>query len=249
MKNKSSHHGLLLLILLLSTSSIFAQADKGEIWGVLTDPYGAVVPHARILANRMNAANGEKPLTTSSNVNGEFYFSGLPFGTYMLEFRFMGFDAAFKKKVEITPDHFLQHGVRFSMESCGDVDPNEGASVTDSDKGEIVRQVLTLHIPKRAGGERPTLSIENIKPQWVGEYKTKITLMAQSEIQRRGQAKEFPFLKFSELKVKGDCVQVSISQLFALPKDQFLVDYAAMTYEFRKVESHWVGKTLFGTDF
>lgn len=249
MKNKFSCRALLLLTLLLSASSIFAQTDIGEIRGVLIDPYGATVPGARLIANRMDAVDGEKPPTTYSNVNGEFYFSGLPFGTYILEFRFTGFDAAFKKKVEITSGHSHQNRVVFSMEACGDVEPRTAPTVTDSDKAEIVRQILTLHTPQKTGGERPTVSLENIKPQWIGEYKAKVTLMTKSEIQIRGQAKEFPYMKFSELKVKGNCVQVSISQLFALPKDQFLVDYSAMTYEFRKIESHWVGKTLFGTDF
>ena len=128
------------------------------------------------------------------------------------------------------------------MESCGDIDPSEPNSVTDSDKGEIVRQTLTRYLPKNRDAPKPAVSTENIKLEWLGDYKVKVAFMRQAEINMRGEIKEFPYLKFTELKIKGGCVEATISELVALPKDRFLVDYASMTYEFRKIDGHWIKK-------
>jgi hypothetical protein len=182
-------------------------------------------------------------------LNGEFYFSDLPFGIYMLESRFPGFDAAFKKRVEISSDHPALSGVVFLMEGCGDIDPSEPNSITDSDKGEIVRQTLTRYLPKNRDAPKPAVSTENIKLEWLGDYKAKVAFMRQSEINRRGEIKEFPYLKFSELKIKRGCVEAKISELVALPRDQFPVDNSSMTYEFRKIDGHWVKELLIGSDY
>jgi hypothetical protein len=246
----SVKHFAFPLILVLA-EIICAQQPRtgtGEVRGVLTDPYGALVPQAKIVANRKNATTEEKGRTAISNVDGEFYFSDLPFGVYMLESRFPGFDA-FKKRVEISSDHPTLSGIVFLMEGCGDIDPSEPNSVTASDKGEIVRQTLTRYLPKNPDAPKQVVSTENIKLEWLGDYKAKVAFMRQSEINRRGEIKGFPYLQFSELKIKGSCVEATISELVALPKDRFLVDNASMTYEFRKIDGHWIKRLLAGSDY
>ena len=88
------------LLILVLAGIICAQQPRtgtGEIRGVLTDSYGALVPQAKIVANRKNAPAEEKSRTAISNLDGEFYFSDLPFGVYTLESGFPGFDATHSK--------------------------------------------------------------------------------------------------------------------------------------------------------
>ncbi|MEP7075185.1 MAG: carboxypeptidase-like regulatory domain-containing protein [Acidobacteriota bacterium] len=228
---------------------VCGQSNIGDVRGILADPNGAVLPGATITARRKEAIEGEKTRSAFTNTNGEFQFLDLPFGVYTLEYTFPGFETGFKMQVTLTSARPSASSITFSLQPCGDVDPTESSAVTDDDKGDIARQILARQILKKPPNKKLTVSTENLKSEWMSVYREKIVLLPQNQIQWLGETKELPYLKFSEMKIKGSCVQAGISELTALPRDQFLVDYTATTYEFRKIGGQWIGKTLIGIDF
>jgi hypothetical protein len=68
-----------LLVLLLATVSLHAQNFRGAINGTVSDPSGAVVPGAAVVAVNASTGVSWKAVTSSG---GEFEFAGLPIGSY-----------------------------------------------------------------------------------------------------------------------------------------------------------------------
>ncbi len=75
-------------LLLLMLASAHAQTFRGAINGSVTDPSGAVVPNARVVAKDTATAIGRTSLTTS---DGQFAFQDLPTGTYQVTVTANGF--------------------------------------------------------------------------------------------------------------------------------------------------------------
>ncbi len=76
------------LFLTLGTGSAFAQNGNARIRGTVTDPTGAVVPNATVIAT--NAATGVK-YPTKTNASGDYLFPQLPVGTYSVSATAAGF--------------------------------------------------------------------------------------------------------------------------------------------------------------
>ena len=247
MRNRFSI-ALLLSVLISLGTPVHAQSKTGTIRGVLTDSQGAVMPRQKVVIKPANAEEGDKAEYAVTDFNGTFEFSKLPFGKYLLEFTMPGFEGGFRKQVSVTAAHPTAADVVFPMEPCGDVDLSDPA-ITDKEKGEIVRQMLAVYLPKNAADTKPNLSTDNIKTEWVGEFQPQFTLMTQTEINGRGQTKEFPYVRISELKIKQGCVAATLADLVAVPSNRVLMSGGAKTYEFRKIGNHWLGKVLMSIVF
>ena len=76
-------------IALLSTSGVLAQTVTGSITGTVTDPSGAVVPGAEVVA--VNTATGVRT-PVKSNDSGAYTIRFLPVGQYSVEVSFKGFN-------------------------------------------------------------------------------------------------------------------------------------------------------------
>src|SRR5690349_20686049 len=63
----------------LISGAAFAQAISGDVFGLVTDATGAIVPGASVSVT--NNATGYN-VTATSNQSGEFHFSNLPIGNY-----------------------------------------------------------------------------------------------------------------------------------------------------------------------
>jgi hypothetical protein len=80
----------LLFICILSVATAYAQFDTGTITGLVTDPTGAVVPGAKVTVT--NTGTGiEKTYTSDSD--GNFVASALPYGSYVVSASSSGFTA------------------------------------------------------------------------------------------------------------------------------------------------------------
>ncbi len=73
---------------LLSTSAALSQTVTGSISGTVTDPSGAVIPKATVVA--LNTGTGVRTPVTSNNA-GEYSLRFLPIGTYQVEVTAPGF--------------------------------------------------------------------------------------------------------------------------------------------------------------
>jgi len=77
-------------LLPLAAVTAYAQATRGALAGVVTDPSGARVPRCQITAKNTGGSNQE---VTYTDAAGEYRFAAIPPGTYGLEFRAPGFAA------------------------------------------------------------------------------------------------------------------------------------------------------------
>ncbi|MEO6966290.1 MAG: carboxypeptidase-like regulatory domain-containing protein [Acidobacteriaceae bacterium] len=78
-----------VLALCLSLSVAFAQSVTGSITGEVTDPSGAVVPGAKVVAQNLDTGV-ESPTTT--NTNGFYRIQFLPIGRYQVTVQAPGFN-------------------------------------------------------------------------------------------------------------------------------------------------------------
>lgn len=103
---------------------LFAQSDTGSITGTVTDPTGAVIPGATVVAT--NIDNGQK-LQAAANGAGEFTILAVPRGNYQV----VATAAAFKSdtaKVEVTVT--TASTVAFRLEPAGSTTTVEVTAAT-----------------------------------------------------------------------------------------------------------------------
>ncbi|HTJ30926.1 MAG TPA: carboxypeptidase-like regulatory domain-containing protein, partial [Acidobacteriaceae bacterium] len=87
--SKYLYAGVCLLLLFAAGMHAVAQSVRGAIAGSVTDPSGAVIPNATIVA--VNQATGGKSTTTSTGA-GIYKFPDLPLGTYSVTISASGFE-------------------------------------------------------------------------------------------------------------------------------------------------------------
>ena len=84
--------------LILLTSAGFAQLTTADILGTVTDATGAVVPNATVVLT--NAETNEKR-TVTSNGSGDYNFTLLPVGHYIIAVKSTGFEEAITKDLSV----------------------------------------------------------------------------------------------------------------------------------------------------
>jgi hypothetical protein len=90
---------LLLLALLAIPVLSFAQSTRGELAGNVTDPTGAVIAGAKVVAFAVDTGITNQTVTTSS---GSFHFTELALGRYNVTVSAPGFSVSTSKGVLIT---------------------------------------------------------------------------------------------------------------------------------------------------
>jgi uncharacterized surface anchored protein len=78
-------------LLLICSAIAIAQSDKSTIRGTVTDPTGAVVPSAEIIATELSTNTIARKVTTDGN--GNYEIADLKPGTYRLTADAAGFKA------------------------------------------------------------------------------------------------------------------------------------------------------------
>jgi TonB family protein len=84
------------LVLPVATLTTHAQAGKGAIAGIVTDPSGARVPGCSVTLRNLDGGNQE---VTKVNMAGEYGFAAIPAGKYVVEVRAPGFKMSQKEWV------------------------------------------------------------------------------------------------------------------------------------------------------
>jgi len=110
---------LFVCILFLSAgAALFAQAGRGGISGLITDPTGAIIPGAKVTA--VNHATGIK-ISTVSTAAGLYSFVSLTPGTYEVTASLKGFESVAQDNVKVTVDQVSTVNIALRVGSVSEV--------------------------------------------------------------------------------------------------------------------------------
>jgi len=94
-------HALIAATLLCAVAGVRAQAGRGGISGLVSDPTGAIIPGASVTA--VEAGTGAK-LSTVATGSGLYTFVSLSPGSYQVSATAKGFDTVIQKNVRVSVD-------------------------------------------------------------------------------------------------------------------------------------------------
>src|ERR1700677_3081419 len=100
------------VLLLCAGSTAFAQAGRGTVSGLVTDPGGALVSGAQVVL--LNQATGVKQHTTTSSA-GLYTFISLNPGSYQVTVSEKGFKNAAHDKVTVTVDQVTEVNITLEV--------------------------------------------------------------------------------------------------------------------------------------
>jgi hypothetical protein len=153
MKLRKSLSIILLVLLSLAAPSLFAQEGTGGITGLVTDPQGAVVPGAQVVATNVDT---QVRTVTATNSAGVYDLLNLMPGKYSVEVSSTNFKKTLRTNILVqVADHI---GLNFKLE-IGSF--NETMTVTtqapqlrteDAQTGEVVTENIIESLPQVANG-------------------------------------------------------------------------------------------------
>lgn len=131
----------------------FAQSVRGSLSGIVTDPTGAVVADANIVA--VNVATGVSSATVSTS-SGSYQFAELPLGTYKVTVTATGFKTASYSNVVVQVNTTTALNVKLSLgqstESVTVTAAATGIQTESSDIGGVVTDRQIVQLPLALGG-------------------------------------------------------------------------------------------------
>jgi len=239
----------------LFINNISAQRT-GSIGGIVTDYDGATVTNAQVI---VKSETDKTIKTTVSNASGEYKISMLTPGLYEIlvksatglsyKRRGLNIEAGVATKLN-TP---LEYG---SDCEKPDVEP---IKLSDANKAEIVNQILVESLVKKKLPDYGLLanqknafviSTKNIEAEWIKPLENvNLKLMTEEEIQQKADTEgDFLYVSLSEIKVKGECVAVTITNSWAVGKksSKFYLSGGGTNYIFRKTLGKFTGRTVGG---
>jgi hypothetical protein len=146
---KTVRRFLSVCILFLCAASIaLAQAGRGSISGLVTDPGGALIPGANFVL--LNHATGVKQHTTTSS-GGLYTFLSLNPGVYEVTASQTGFRSVAQDKVTVTVDQVTEVNITLQVGAITEtVTVTEGASLveaTNSTVGQLIESATIDRVP------------------------------------------------------------------------------------------------------
>src|SRR5215467_10993376 len=122
--------GLLLFLIASITLAANAQTFRGAINGTVTDPSGAVVPHAQVKATEVATGLDHSTVTTS---DGQFAFQDIPLGAYKITVSAAGFRPFAADKVQVTAGTIYTLAVKLTLgEATSTVEVSAAALTIDT---------------------------------------------------------------------------------------------------------------------
>lgn len=124
-----------ICLLLCSLTVAFGQAGRGSISGLVSDPSGAIVPGAKVIAK--DQATGVE-LSTVSTAAGLYSFISLTPGTYQVRVSATGFETTVQKNIRVTVDQVSTINVTLKLGSVSEVvTVNETAALIDTSNSTV----------------------------------------------------------------------------------------------------------------
>ncbi|MGA2807776.1 MAG: carboxypeptidase regulatory-like domain-containing protein [Terracidiphilus sp.] len=145
----TAYRFLFVCILFLSAGvASFAQAGRGGISGLVTDPTGAIIPGAKVTA--LNHATAIK-LTTVSTAAGLYSFVSLTPGDYEVTASLKGFESVAQDNVKVTVDQVTAVNIALRVGSVNEVvTVTESTSLvesTNSTVGQLISSETIERVP------------------------------------------------------------------------------------------------------
>lgn len=141
---------LLIAVALLSLPLVsFGQVDEGAITGTVTDPKGAVIPHASV---KLTDVDTNFVLTTESNGSGNYVFEPVKIGRYSVSVGAPGFSTTTKSGLELHVGDRLNADIRLQVGSTAitvevTADTTPLLQTEDSSAGQVMTQKEITDIP------------------------------------------------------------------------------------------------------
>lgn len=185
----------LMMLFCLVASAVFAQTTSGSMSGTITDPNGALIPGAKVVATHEPTMREYETATTAA---GMYVFPTLPAGPYTLTVTQPGFKKSLQTGIEIrvalrnSMDVKLDIGdVAESVEVKADITQLEMSSPM---RGQNLSPQLVNSLPIFAGGIRSAESFVGYMPgvNTVGEVSINGSIGRAKEIMVDGASLTLP---------------------------------------------------------
>ncbi|HEY2459215.1 MAG TPA: TonB-dependent receptor [Candidatus Acidoferrum sp.] len=136
----------LLLAVLFAAGVARSQGvgSSGSISGTVTDPAGAVVPRATVIAE---AADRGIRMTSVTDANGQFFFVGLVPATYTVTAQNSGFQTEIQKSVDVTIGQTVNLDFHLKLSTASQtVEVNAQPPVVDTERGSQANAISEQYI-------------------------------------------------------------------------------------------------------
>jgi TonB family protein len=175
---------LVAVCLMLPMASVRGQSTgaRGTLWGIVTDPSGAVIPNVTVQANNLDAHTME---TTTANAAGEFTLKAIPTGHYTVEAMVPGFKVFRRDDVVLNSNDTQRLDVHMDL---GGV--NERLQVIG--KKPTSQQVVPAGVPQRirVGGNvvaaKLVAKVDPIYPEYTEAQGIQGTVLLRAIISKEG---------------------------------------------------------------
>jgi Carboxypeptidase regulatory-like domain len=129
----------IICVLIGAAAAALAQAGRGSISGLVTDPSGAIIPDASVVAQ--SQATGLK-LTTTSNSSGLYSFISLAPGKYQITAGAKGFETLVERNITVSVDQVSQINLALKVGSVSEVVNVNGATALVEASNSTVGQLI-----------------------------------------------------------------------------------------------------------
>jgi len=143
------HLTLALLAALILTNAAGAQLDQGAITGTVTDPQGAVIPHASVQLTNIDT---NLVLETQTNSSGSYTFQPVKIGHYSVAVGAPGFSTTMKNGLELHVNDRLEANIRLQIGKVSETLQVNAESTPllqtgDASTGQMMTQKQITDIP------------------------------------------------------------------------------------------------------
>ncbi len=152
-------------IVLIASAGLYAQSSTGSLAGTVTDPNGAAIPGAKVIAT--GVTTGAKLETLSSDA-GLYVFPTMPVSTYTITVEKSGFKKLSRQNIEIRIAQRLDLDIRLEV---GDVQQTVEVTAeaplletSSPERGQQLSQKFMDNLPLFAGGIRNPRAFVNYMP-------------------------------------------------------------------------------------